>query len=160
MDTETLVQLTRAIKQPLTRLAKLEDSLTVAHLLHDELEAENARLREECESLRAGFVWAEDIVARGVKIMTPTQLGQWEGVRAWQEFGDDPAMNVQPIPAEVADVVKAAIEFISECKATGVFSESIESDLDHAINWLSSATNTLLASPAGAGWRVEERDGE
>jgi len=31
------------------------------------------------------LAWAEALISQGVKLMNPEQLGQWSGVRAWQE---------------------------------------------------------------------------
>ena len=48
--------------------------------------------REEAEEfiifvnhLVARVTGAEKLIARAVEIMTPEQVGRWEGVRAWQE---------------------------------------------------------------------------
>lgn len=169
------------------RIAKLEDALTTANLRQAELEAENARLRTtgavwadeatpftgeqvkallaenarlrtELQTLSAGLEWAEEIVAGGVQIMTPTQLGQWEGVRAWQEFHDDPAMNVR-LPAEVSDVVKAAIAW--GATMTDLYRKVNNNEHLLEEEWrLDECVRTLLASPFGAEYRVSERDGE
>lgn len=39
----------------------------------------------EIERLWADLAEAERLIARAVELMTPDQVGQWEGVRAWQE---------------------------------------------------------------------------
>lgn len=43
----------------------------------------------ELAALRARCRWAEQIVARGVELMPLDQLGQWDGVAAWQATGAD-----------------------------------------------------------------------
>lgn len=60
-----------------------------------ELEGENAKMglwkarafvaESRVGELEGKLRVAEQLIERGVEIMSPTQVGQWDGVRAWQE---------------------------------------------------------------------------
>ena len=65
---------------------------------------------DEIERLQADLEEAERLIADAVQIMTPTQVGQWAGVRAWQERSDLPrrkpkvvAVNDGPEPCPTCD---------------------------------------------------------
>lgn len=50
---------------------------------------EHNEMRSEIERLRAQVAVAKQIVTAGVELMTPSQLGQWAGVRAFLEQETD-----------------------------------------------------------------------
>lgn len=55
----------------------------------DDVATTSAKAAQQLAQLRAQIAAAHAVIARGVEIMTPEQLGQWDGVRAWQEQSAD-----------------------------------------------------------------------
>jgi hypothetical protein len=51
----------------------------------DELQRENAVLRRQLEVAINVIKDGQDVVARGVELMTLDELSCWNGVRSWQE---------------------------------------------------------------------------
>jgi len=61
----------------------------IYHLENDsqaDLRVYVGELRAEIEKLRTRIAEGQEIIARGVELMTVEQVSQWEGVRGWQEI--------------------------------------------------------------------------
>ena len=52
----------------------------------DTVYQENRALEYEIERQAKRIEEAERLIQHAVQIMTPEQVGQWRGVRTWQEF--------------------------------------------------------------------------
>ena len=95
------------------RLRKVESSYrsgSDVHVTNWYRNPDGPEAADEIERLQADLEEAERLIADAVQIMTPTQVGQWAGVRAWQERSDLPrrkpkvvAVNDGPEPCPTCD---------------------------------------------------------
>ncbi len=85
-DLRTRLAAVEAENERLTRkLEEAQRDSRVANQLSVEERGRRGRAESRVAELEGKLEVAEQLIEKGVEIMSPSQVGQWTGVRAWQE---------------------------------------------------------------------------